>query len=330
MSHPSSVFKTEYGVVWANSNGCFFYDGRKVNDLLEKDGRPIIKDSTWESFVGQPLVGYSPKTKQVIVVRDCRALFTLTGSINVTGTNTAVPGSGTKFLTELYVGDSIVVSSETRTIASIANDTTATVTAAWGSDLADDTTPDCIPAGDAYIFDMKTKSWTKAVGVFPTTNKTNFVIDWYGDLIYSSHTGTTSLLKKWTDVATQTLPKIVTKDIDFGSPSQKKSVKKVYMSYKGNGSAVTVLYRKDGENSAGGSNFYKITSATDGSSSNATDSTTPLWSGTAGTTDWLTAELKPVAGSITCNSFGIEIDGTAGTDFEINDISVVYRPKSIK
>ena len=177
---------------------------------------------------------------------------------------------------------------------------------------------------------MITKSWTKAVGAFPTTTKTNFVVDWDGDLIYSSHTGTTSLLKKWTDTATATLPKVVTKDIDFGAPSQKKSVKKVYISYKGDGSAVTVLYRTDGENSAGGSNFYKITSDTNGSSSNATDSTTPLWSSTAGTTDWLTAELKPVAGSITCNSFSIEIDGTAGTDFEINDISFVYRPKAIK
>ena len=35
-------------------------------------------------------------------------------------------------------------------------------------------------------------------------------------------------------------------------------------------------------------------------------------------------------GSVTCNSFRIAIDGTAATDFEINDISIVYRPKSVK
>ena len=40
--------------------------------------------------------------------------------------------------------------------------------------------------------------------------------------------------------------------------------------------------------------------------------------------------LKPADGSVTCNSFQIDIGGTAGTDFEINDISIVYRPKSIK
>ena len=72
-------------------------------------------------------------------------VFTLTGSIDVTGTNTNVPGTNTLFLSELAVGDEITVTGETRTIATITNDTTATVTAAWGSDLANDTTPDCSP-----------------------------------------------------------------------------------------------------------------------------------------------------------------------------------------
>ena len=73
------------------------------------------------------------------------ATFTLTGAIDPTGTNTAVPGSGPAFLSALSVGDEIVVSSETRTISSITSNTAAVVTAAWGSDLANDTTPDCNP-----------------------------------------------------------------------------------------------------------------------------------------------------------------------------------------
>jgi hypothetical protein len=256
VTHKSSVIKTEYGIVWANKNGCFYYDGQKVNDLLQRQGRPLIKQDVWETFIGTPLVGYSPKKKQIIVVDDI----------------------GT------------------------------------GKD------------GNAYIYDMITTSWVKSVGVFPDTAKTNFVIDFNGDLIYSSHTGSDSLLKKWTDTATQTLPKIQIKDLDFGAPSQKKSVKKVYLTYKGDGSSITVLYGKDGLTPA--SNFYK--SGADGLSTNATDSDAPLHSSTVGTDDWVCAELKPVAGSIACNSFSILIDGTAGTDFEINDISIVYRPKSIK
>ena len=73
------------------------------------------------------------------------ATFTLTGSINVTGTNANVPGTSTLYTSELSVGDEIVVDGETRTIATITNDTTATVTANWGSDLDDDTSPDCNP-----------------------------------------------------------------------------------------------------------------------------------------------------------------------------------------
>ena len=329
VTHPASVFKTEYGIVWANKNGCFYYDGQKVNDLLEKKGRPLIKQSTWESFVGNPMVGYSPKTQQIIVVRDCRKSFTLTGTIDP-ASSTTVTGVGTKFLSEVYVGDQIVVSGETRTVSSIESDTSLTVTSAF-SDNSNDTSPDCIPAGDAFIYDMKTGSWVKGVGIFPNQNKTNFVVDWDGDLIYSSHDGSsTSLLKKWTDIATQTLPKIVTKDIDFGSPSRKKSIKKVYLTFKGDASNIEIFYGINGLLPSS-LTFKKMNSGTDGSSANSDHTTAanciPV---NAGTTDWLCAELKPSAGSVTCNSFRIAIDGTAATDFEINDISIVYRPKTIK
>ena len=73
------------------------------------------------------------------------ATFTLTGAIDPTGTNVNVPGSGTAYLSQLSIGDEVVVSSETRVIDAITSDTAATVSIAWGSDLANDTTPDCNP-----------------------------------------------------------------------------------------------------------------------------------------------------------------------------------------
>tara|TARA_R110002072_G_scaffold111819_1_gene240186 strand:- start:402 stop:941 length:540 start_codon:yes stop_codon:yes gene_type:complete len=80
------------------------------------------------------------------------ATFTLSNAspgdpygINPTGTNIDAPGTGTLFLSELSVGDEIVVSGETRIINSILSDTAATVSVAWGSDLANDTSPDCNP-----------------------------------------------------------------------------------------------------------------------------------------------------------------------------------------
>jgi hypothetical protein len=71
--------------------------------------------------------------------------FVLTGSIDVTGTNTDVPGTNTLYTSELSVGDEILVTGETRTVSSITGDTTAVVSAAWGSDLADDSSPECYP-----------------------------------------------------------------------------------------------------------------------------------------------------------------------------------------
>jgi len=73
------------------------------------------------------------------------ATFTLTGVIDPTGANTNVPGTSTLYTSELSIGDEIVVSGETRTIDCITGDTTATVSAAWGSDLSEDDTPDCNP-----------------------------------------------------------------------------------------------------------------------------------------------------------------------------------------
>ena len=70
-------------------------------------------------------------------------LFTLTGSINPTA-STTVTGSGTAFLTELSIGDEIVVSSETRIVTAIASDTSLTVSVAT-TDTAEDASPDCNP-----------------------------------------------------------------------------------------------------------------------------------------------------------------------------------------
>ena len=76
-------------------------------------------------------------------------LFTLTGSINPTA-STIVTGSGTAFLSELSVGDEIVVSSETRIVSSIESDTSLTVSVAT-TDTANDATPDCNPVAPVDV-----------------------------------------------------------------------------------------------------------------------------------------------------------------------------------
>mgnify|MGYP003651004410 CR=1 FL=1 len=70
-------------------------------------------------------------------------VFTLTGTIDPIADPT-VTGVGTLFLTEVQVGDEIIVSGETRTVASIASNTELEVTVAT-TNTSNDTTPDCSP-----------------------------------------------------------------------------------------------------------------------------------------------------------------------------------------
>tara|TARA_R110002167_G_scaffold34112_2_gene109024 strand:- start:1683 stop:2201 length:519 start_codon:yes stop_codon:yes gene_type:complete len=76
-------------------------------------------------------------------------LFTLTGSIDPTA-STTVTGSGTAFLSELSIGDEIVVSSETRIVSAIASDTSLTVSIAT-TNTANDTSPDCNPVAPVDV-----------------------------------------------------------------------------------------------------------------------------------------------------------------------------------
>jgi hypothetical protein len=70
VSVPSATCKTDYGIAWVNENGCYLYDGKQVNDLLEKGGMQIIKESEWSSFIGDtPMIGYLPKKRQLIVAK---------------------------------------------------------------------------------------------------------------------------------------------------------------------------------------------------------------------------------------------------------------------
>ena len=70
-------------------------------------------------------------------------VFTLTGTIDPIADPT-VTGVNTLFLTEVQVGDEIIVTGETRTVASITDTLNLEVTVAT-SNNDNDTTPDCSP-----------------------------------------------------------------------------------------------------------------------------------------------------------------------------------------
>ena len=188
--------------------------------------------------------------------------------------------------------------------------------------------------GNIFLYDLVTQSWVEGSNAtIVSHNLTNFITDWNGDLVFAN---TATSVLKWDDAGdTTTHMELKTKDIDFGSPGQKKSVKKVYLTYQGEGNHVEIYYGPDGGFNSSSYTFNRITSGTDGSSTGADHSTAlKCISFAAGTTDWLTAELKPSNGSVTCNSFAIRIradqTNAIGANFAINDISFVYRMKPIK
>tara|TARA_R110002020_G_scaffold198799_3_gene399957 strand:- start:147 stop:2297 length:2151 start_codon:yes stop_codon:yes gene_type:complete len=69
---PYAVAKTDFGIAWVNASGCYLYDGRRIVNLLEERDGKLIKDSTWEAFVGNlgtSSIGYAPKNRLLIVFR---------------------------------------------------------------------------------------------------------------------------------------------------------------------------------------------------------------------------------------------------------------------
>jgi len=181
-----------------------------------------------------------------------------------------------------------------------------------------------------YLYDMVTQSWT--TGTTDSANriidiaKTNFVTDWNGDLVYAHTSGT---LVKWddtSDVTDGTQYRLVTKDIDFGQPGVRKKLYKVIITYKSSGdTGIRVQWLKDGVPASGSyANDFDYTDST-----NFTSGTLDTSSGL-----WQIAELKPDTTSESKKIKSIRLwfwdNAAVPADFEINDISIVYRLKNIK
>jgi len=70
VQHPAQVFKTDFGVAWANRLGVFLYDGRNITNLTELKGQKLINWTTQISSSETPMVGYEPKGRHLIVCED--------------------------------------------------------------------------------------------------------------------------------------------------------------------------------------------------------------------------------------------------------------------
>ena len=184
---------------------------------------------------------------------------------------------------------------------------------------------------DVLIFSLKTQSWIEDENALVVnTSYSNFINDYNGDLIYYSYDGDKMEKRTTTErVLTSGNLLIKTKDWDFGQPAVRKKIYKVYLSYKGDGRAVEINYAINGDNDTSTGQFFRC--GGDGVSTNATASNTPLSQASVGEDDWICAELIPTASINNIYSFQLVLGGaTTDANFEINDISIVYRLKGIK
>ena len=100
VSNEHQVIKTEYGIVWVNSNGCYIWteeDG--IANLIDNKIRPSkprddedfldpLQPEGWENFVrDSAMVGYIPNQKQLVVFED-PAITNAQGNIMVYDFNT--------------------------------------------------------------------------------------------------------------------------------------------------------------------------------------------------------------------------------------------------
>lgn len=182
-----AVCMTEFGVAWCNKYGVFFYNGRSIDNLLEKKGLRIIKEDDWNTFYTEhgtedgSIICYVPKKRQLIVV------------------------------------------------------------SSYG---------DTANSGNAYIYDFVTQSWSFADDLFGTdsTEISNIINSWDGDLFYTENTSSNVKLQNITVAAKSSSAfELITKEIDFGNPASKKNIYKIIATYKGGTSQnIAATYGVDG------------------------------------------------------------------------------------
>jgi len=68
VTSPNATVKVDLGIVWANENGLYLYDGKSVINLQKK-----IDDQEWFDFcTGTALmVGFLPRKKEIIIMEGC-------------------------------------------------------------------------------------------------------------------------------------------------------------------------------------------------------------------------------------------------------------------
>ena len=141
---------------------------------------------------------------------------------------------------------------------------------------------------------------------------------------------------KWDDSSsTSNAVRILTKDFTFGNPASRKKCFKFYVTYKCTGvSNLKIYHGTNGQDLTQSATGEEISTSSKfaGTSVSCYASTGLATTVESGATIWKQAELLP---SNTINNvYSVQLhfkaSGTVPADFEINDITIVYREKPMK
>jgi hypothetical protein len=183
---------------------------------------------------------------------------------------------------------------------------------------------------DIYLYDFVLQSWTIGSGkVTESTAMTNFALNGDQNLFYIDNT--TTIRKTWQSSSQSTTSLIFkSKDIDFGQSSIRKKIYRVRINYKGDAEDLVVKYSVNGDTDS--PYDFEGTDASTGKPTGSTASSSKPLHDKTDLTQWYQAELKPDVSSEANNiySFQLHMSGTVDSDFEINDISIIYRLKNVK
>ena len=285
------VVTTPHGVVWANKYGCHLYDGKTLVNLIDN----IIPETSDYATIGNNYWYAS----------------------NYAGSTTYKP----PVIGYVENRDTLIIKHTS-------------------SDVVDTT----VPGGASYHF--PTKSWATLTTSFSgntaqtqSGNISNMVSDENGDILYyrfkSGDTTANNLIKKWNngsyDAGGDKIFYFTTKDFTFGDVTVRKKIYKIYITYKTNSN--TKVFLKTSINSANSfsKTFNEDKCKFQGTSTACYDSDT---NGFLSTGDaWKTAEMRFTTASDFNNIYSLQIQFVGletPADFEINDLSIVYRVKNIK
>ena len=168
---------------------------------------------------------------------------------------------------------------------------------------------------DVMIYNLIEANWVKGTDKYGTTGKlnvlTNMITNWDGEVLVadSSNSGGSHAIYKWsTSPKASTSFSIWTKDFSMGLPGVKKNFYYSIITSKEGQDQVNVRWYKNGDIDSTTGSLGDL----DSGSSPVAERTSP----TAGTgSNWYSMSMR--------------IFGSALTSFELNDMSIIYRPKGL-